>query len=67
LAACGAGPPVLVERPIPPGLLTCQARPDPPLIITDDQQLALWITELDFAGEDCRAKLESVKGLLNVR
>jgi hypothetical protein len=51
---------------VPASLLTCQAAPEPPHG-PDDTALALWIVDLAGAGEDCRAKLGAVKGLLNVR
>lgn len=64
LLACGPGPPVLVRHQVPASLLQCQPQPDPPAS-PDDTGLALWIVDLAAAGEDCRARLGSVKGLLN--
>jgi len=64
--ACAGPPPVLVRQPVPPSLLACQPQPDPPAS-PDDTTLALWIVDLAAAGEDCRARLGSVKDLLNAR
>lgn len=64
LTGCGAGPPVLVRQSVPAALLACQAQPEPPVSPFDDQALALWIVDLASAGEDCRARLGAVKGLV---
>jgi hypothetical protein len=64
--ACAEGPPVLLDRTVPASLLTCQPQPDPPAG-PDDTALALWLVDLAAAGEDCRARLGSVKELLDAK
>lgn len=63
LTACGPGAPVVVRQPVPPSLLVCQPQPEPPAS-PDDTALALWLVDLAAAGEDCRARLGSVRRLL---
>lgn len=48
---------------VPGSLLRCQ--PQPALELTmDDQALARWLLDTVEAGEDCRAKLGLVRGLV---
>ena len=63
--ACGPRPVELVRPEIPAPLLACQPAPPPPPPGTDDHALALWIVDLATAGEDCRARLRQLKGLLD--
>ena len=65
LMGCGPGAPALVRHQVPPALLTCPPAPPPPDPGADDQVLALWIVDLASAGEDCRTRLQAVKGLLD--
>ena len=64
-AACSPSPvPVPVRLVVPPQLLTCQPQPVPPNPLRDDADLAYFITDLAAAGDDCRAKLAGVRGLI---
>lgn len=48
---------------MPDSLLACQ--PQPLLELTmDDQAVARWVLDTVEAGEDCRAKLGLVRGLV---
>ncbi len=64
LTGCGPGPAVLVRQDVPPALLTCQPAPEPPQPPFTDADLALWIVDLATAGDDCRSRLASVRGLV---
>lgn len=55
---------MLVRQPIPPSLLHCLPAPPLPPATADDQQLALWITDLATSRDDCADRLARVKGLL---
>ncbi len=58
-------PPVLVavRRQVPAALLQCQPQPVPPSLLRDDAELATFIIDLAAAGDDCRDKLQRVRGL----
>lgn len=60
---CAPSPPTIVRQVVPPSLLTCQPQPAPP-DAPDDATLAGWILDLAAAGDDCRGRLDRVKGLL---
>ena len=45
----------------------CAERPDIPPEDMTDAQLAVFITRLDTAGEDCRAQLRELKDVLAVQ
>jgi len=48
---------------VPASLLHCQ--PQPALELTmDDQAVARWVLDVVDAGEDCRARLDLVRGLV---
>lgn len=48
---------------VPATLLHCQ--PQPVLELTmDDQAVARWVLDVVDAGEDCRARLDLVRGLV---
>lgn len=70
LPSCASpGPPVIVRDKPPAQLLTCAAEPDPPSdSVLDapgwDRALGLFIADLIAAGQDCRSKLGTLKGLL---
>lgn len=57
----------LVETPlasrIPAGLLVCRDRPVPGAL---DRQsdVARYVVDLDTAGEDCRGKVQAVRGIV---
>lgn len=54
-----------MERPrLPPTLLICQDSPDPPDALMQ-REVADFIVRLWEAGEDCRAKLAALRGLLD--
>ena len=48
---------------VPASLLECQAQPALELTM-DDHAVARWILDTVDAGEDCRAKLRLVRGLV---
>lgn len=60
LAACANAPPALV---VPESLLACRAAPAVPEVV-DDPALARWVVDLAEAGEDCRARLAAVRGVV---
>lgn len=62
---CGPAPLVRVKQDVPAALLTCREAPAPPPVTADDAALALWIVDLAVAGDDCRARLGTVKELLS--
>ncbi len=64
LTRCAKAPRLaVVDRPsIPDELLTCPARPEPP-VAGDDRDLAGWILDLAQAGDVCRSHLGAVAGL----
>ncbi len=70
LSGCAAPEPRLLverrmERPrLPPTLLICQDSPDPPDALMQ-REVADFIVRLWEAGEDCRAKLAALRGLLD--
>jgi hypothetical protein len=69
LTGCGSAPQVLpkVEMhriAVPDGLLSCQPQPPPPLALTDDRELAIYILALADAGDDCRDRLGRVRALI---
>ena len=67
LTACGASLPHVIQAPrlvVPDSLTTCQAQPEPPADPYGDKELASWILDLADAGQDCRDKLATVKGLV---
>jgi hypothetical protein len=68
LAACSspAPMPVVVRPDVPASLLACAAAPVPPDLNVPrwDQVLAGYLLDLGAAGDDCRAKLGGVRGLV---
>jgi PBP1b-binding outer membrane lipoprotein LpoB len=48
---------------VPASLLECQAQPGLELTM-DDHAVARWMLDTVDAGEDCRAKLRLVRGLV---
>jgi hypothetical protein len=54
---------------VPASLLTCQAAPVPPDLNVPrwDQVLAGYLLDLGAAGDDCRAKLGAVRGLVGAK
>ena len=48
---------------VPASLLQCQAQPGLELTM-DDHAVARWMLDTVDAGEDCRAKLRLVRGLV---
>ena len=62
LAGCGttAARPELVHVPLPPGLLSCAAEPQPPAKPYTQRDVALWLIDALDAGADCREKLREV-------
>lgn len=65
LAGCGttAARPELVHVPLPAGLLSCAAEPQPPAKPYTQRTVALWLIDLADAGADCRGKLDEVRAL----
>lgn len=65
LAGCGttAARPELVHVPLPPGLLSCAAEPQPPAKPYTQRAVALWLIDALDAGADCRGKLDEVQAL----
>lgn len=61
-SAC-AGTQTAPRADIPPSLLTCPAEPTQPQA-GSDAALARWIVDLAGAGDECRAQLGRVRGLL---
>lgn len=57
--AVAPAPPVL-----PPALLSCRDAPEPPAAGAGDVALGVWIVDLAEAGEDCRARLREVRGVV---
>ena len=62
--AAPAPEPVLVKLSVPPSLLACQSQPVPPDPMKNDADLAYFIVDLAAAGDDCRQKLDAVRGLV---
>lgn len=58
---CAVAPPPPV---LPSALLTCRAAPEPPGPGAGDVALGVWIVDLAEAGEDCRARLREVRGIV---
>lgn len=54
-----------MRQAIPPALLECAARPAIPAEATDGNAARLLLS-LDDAGEDCRARLRAVRGLVEL-
>lgn len=52
----------MIAPEVPAGLLTCMPEPALPAADVDDVGLALWIVELRRAGQDCRGRVEAVRG-----
>jgi len=65
-AACASVPPAPPPE-IPAQLLTCAPAPEVPGEGATQRDLALFILDLDAAGQDCRAKLTGVRRLLAAR
>jgi hypothetical protein len=71
LAGCAASRPEpvveIVERKVevPDSLLTCMAEPKAREVWRTQRDVALYLVRLAEAGEDCRAKLGAVKGLVS--
>jgi hypothetical protein len=67
LMGCAEKPPVVevryVPQQVPAGLLTCAAKPAVPEVM-DDHAVAGYVLDLAEAGEDCRAKLRRVRGVV---
>ena len=65
LTGCATAPPrVIVETaPVPEALLVCRDEPAPPVDVTD-RAVGAWIVDLAEAGDDCRAKLGAVRGIV---
>jgi hypothetical protein len=67
-SACASSAPPVITRlqleklPIPAALLECQPDPDIPERM-GDRELADYVITLWQAGDDCRAKLATVRGL----
>ena len=68
LAACPSPRPIILPPPplsdrIPSPLLACRDRP---LVGALDRQsdVAKWVVELDAAGDDCRRKIQAIRGLV---
>ena len=57
----------IVERrvEVPPSLLSCMPEPKPREVWRTQRDVALYLVRLAEAGEDCRAKLGAVKGLVS--
>lgn len=51
---------------VPPQLLVCKDQPSAPKSPTQ-RQVGLYVIDLAAAGADCRSKLNSVRGLLDVQ
>ena len=67
LACCSPPPePVVVRPPVPRSLLTCAPAPVAPDLNVPrwDQVLARYLLDLGAAGQDCRAHLHAVAGLV---
>ncbi len=60
LAGCATTTPAPVA---PAQLLTCQPQPPSPAVATQ-RDVGLYLIDLAAAGDDCRAKLDAVRGLL---
>ena len=65
----GCGPEPLtelrIERPeVPAGLLTCAPEPAVPPPEATQRDVALYLLDLGAAYDDCRGRLEAVRGLL---
>lgn len=56
-------PPIILTN----SQFTCQADPDVPPADMTDAQLAVYITRLQGAGEDCRRQLTELKNVLEVQ
>lgn len=71
LAGCTANRPEpvveIVERrvEVPPSLLSCMPEPKAKEVWRTQRDVALYLVKLAEAGEDCRAKLDAVKGLVS--
>ena len=63
LTACGTKPLPTVTLPVPATLLQCSPEPAAPADPMTDAGLAGFIVDLADAGQDCRGKLQAVKGL----
>lgn len=67
LTGCGSMPPSMrlaPRPPVPPSLLSCPVQPAPPPATADDAALGDFILDLASAGDECRRKLDAVKGIL---
>ena len=67
LIRCAAPPPepVAVRPLVPVVLRTCQGPPAVPAADDTDAALALYIVDLDAAGQDCRDKLAAAVAAIN--
>lgn len=72
LSGCASDPPPMVtevryiRQEVSASLLDCAAQPVPPAIASQ-RDVALYLLDLAEAGEDCRAKLAAVKGIVEKR
>ena len=65
LTACTSTPEPINPLAIPNSVLTCEAEPIPKGRELTDQQYALWIKDVIYAGRDCRDQLAQVRDLLD--
>ena len=69
LAACASVPPAagLRDLALPEPLLRCAPPPAVPNEAATQRDVALFILDLATAGEDCRAKLDELRGIVAAR
>lgn len=72
LSGCGTDPPPMVtevkyiRQQVPAQLLDCAAQPVPPRVASQ-RDVALYLLDLAEAGEDCRSKLDAVRGVVGAQ
>lgn len=67
LTGCAADPIVTVQyvkQDIPASLLVCDGAPDVPGARATQRDVARFVVRLNDAGQDCRQKLDAVRGLV---
>jgi hypothetical protein len=52
---------------VPAALLTCRPSPAVPQPVESQKIVGLYLLDLFEAGEDCRAKLDAVRGLVEAK
>lgn len=72
MSACASNePPRIVTRveyqrqQVPVALLTCRPSPPVPTPVESQKAVGLYLLDLFEAGEDCRTKLDAVRGLVD--